>query len=78
MMEFFETLGVDMELSNMSFAVSLDRGSGYEWGSHNGLPSLFAQKRNVFNPYFWQMICEIVKFKDNVLRQVFSYLFMCS
>ncbi|XP_047180065.1 uncharacterized protein LOC124846764 isoform X3 [Vigna umbellata] len=72
MMEFFENLGVDMELSDMSFSVSLEKGRGCEWGSRNGLSSLFAQKRNVLNPYFWQMIKEIVKFKDDVI----SYLDM--
>ncbi|KAJ4722776.1 Cyclopropane-fatty-acyl-phospholipid synthase [Melia azedarach] len=70
MMEFFESLGVDMEISDMSFSVSLDKGQGCEWGSRNGLSSLFAQKKNVLNPYFWQMIREIVKFKDDVLRYV--------
>ncbi|RDX75481.1 ufaA1, partial [Mucuna pruriens] len=73
MMEFFENLGVDMELSDMSFSVSLDKGSGCEWGSRNGLSSLFAQKRNVLNPYFWKMIGEIVKFKNDVNRQVVTY-----
>ncbi|MQM15710.1 hypothetical protein Taro_048660 [Colocasia esculenta] len=68
MMEFFETLGVDMEVSDMSFSVSLDGGKGCEWGSRNGLSSLFAQKRNVANAYFWRMIREMVKFKDDVLR----------
>ncbi|GER41704.1 cyclopropane-fatty-acyl-phospholipid synthase [Striga asiatica] len=68
MMEFFERLGVDMELSDMSFAVSLDKGQGCEWGSRNGLSSLFAQKKNALNPYFWKMIKEIVKFKDDVLN----------
>ncbi|PSS35629.1 Tuberculostearic acid methyltransferase [Actinidia chinensis var. chinensis] len=68
MMEFFESLGVDMEVSDMSFSVSLDKGQGCEWGSRNGLSGLFAQKKNAFNPYFWQMIREIVKFKDDVLR----------
>ncbi|KAJ4834137.1 hypothetical protein Tsubulata_012634 [Turnera subulata] len=72
MMEFFESLGVDMELSDMSFSVSLNNGRGCEWGSRNGLSGLFAQKTNVLNPYFWQMIREIIKFKDNVL----SYLEM--
>ncbi|KAK7268724.1 hypothetical protein RIF29_21432 [Crotalaria pallida] len=72
MMEFFESLGVEMELSDMSFAVSLDNGQGCEWGSRNGLSSLFAQKSNALNPYFWQMIREIVKFKDDVI----SYLDM--
>ncbi|XP_062167109.1 uncharacterized protein LOC133873419 [Alnus glutinosa] len=70
MMEFFESLGVDMEASDMSFAVSLDNGQGCEWGSRNGLSSLFAQKKNVLNPPFWQMIREIIKFKHDVL----SYL----
>lgn len=80
MMEFFETLGVEMELSDMSFAVSLDNGRGCEWGSRNGLSGLFAQKRNLLNPYFWQMIREIVKFKDDVIRQVLAcsvYTFIC-
>ncbi|KAL6535199.1 hypothetical protein OROMI_026573 [Orobanche minor] len=68
MMEFFENLGVDMELSDMSFAVSLDKGRGCEWGSRNGLSGLFAQKKNVLNPYFWRMIREIINFKDDVLN----------
>ncbi|KAL2562868.1 hypothetical protein AAZV13_20G161600 [Glycine max] len=72
MLDFFENLGVDMESSDMSFSVSLDKGRGCEWGSRNGLSSLFAQKKNVLNPYFWQMIREIVKFKDDVI----SYLDM--
>lgn len=67
-MEFFESLGVDMEPSDMSFSVSLEEGKGYEWGSRNGLSSLFAQKANVFNPYFWQMVREIIKFKNDVIR----------
>lgn len=68
MMELFEMLGVDIEISDMSFSVSLDEGNGCEWGSRNGLSSLFAQKINMLNPYFWKMIREITKFKDDVLR----------
>ncbi|KAL3634448.1 hypothetical protein CASFOL_021502 [Castilleja foliolosa] len=68
MMEFFESLGVEMELSDMSFAVSLDKGLGCEWGSRSGLSGLFAQKKNIMNPYFWKMIKEITKFKDDVLN----------
>ncbi|KAF9586853.1 hypothetical protein IFM89_039928 [Coptis chinensis] len=67
MMEFFESLGVDMETSDMSFSVSLEKGNGCEWGSRNGLSGLFAQKRNLLNPYFYQMIREIIKFKGDVL-----------
>uniref|UniRef100_A0A2C9W807 Amine oxidase domain-containing protein n=1 Tax=Manihot esculenta TaxID=3983 RepID=A0A2C9W807_MANES len=72
MMEFFESLGVDMELSDMSFAVSLDKGKGYEWGTRNGLSALFAQKKNLFDPRFLRMLRELVKFKHDVL----SYLQM--
>ena len=61
-----------MELSDMSFSVSLDNGRGCEWGSRSGFYSVFAQKRNVFNPYFWQMIREVIKFKEDVLRQVIN------
>ncbi|GMN53354.1 hypothetical protein TIFTF001_022498 [Ficus carica] len=68
MMELFERLGVEMEISDMSFSVSLDKGKGCEWGSRNGLSSLFAQKRNLFNPYFHHMLREILKFKDDVIR----------
>ncbi|KAL3634447.1 hypothetical protein CASFOL_021501 [Castilleja foliolosa] len=68
MIEFFESLGVEMELSDMSFAVSLDKGQGCEWGSRNGFSGLFAQKKNILNPYFWKMIKEITKFKDDALN----------
>ncbi|KAK8623815.1 hypothetical protein V6N13_065178 [Hibiscus sabdariffa] len=70
MMEFFESLGIDMEPSDMSLSVSLYEGKGCEWGSRNGFSSLFAQKFNLFNPYFWQMLREIIKFKNDVI----SYL----
>ncbi|KAG5611475.1 hypothetical protein H5410_022756 [Solanum commersonii] len=70
LMEFFEFLGVDMEISDMSFSVSLDQGRGCEWGTRNEFSSLFAQKTNVLNPYFWQMIREIIRFKQDVI----SYL----
>ncbi|CAJ2673794.1 unnamed protein product [Trifolium pratense] len=69
-MELFESLGVDVKLSYLSTSVSLDNGHGYEWGTQNGFSSLFSQKRNVFNPYFLQMIREVHKFKEDVL----SYL----
>lgn len=67
MLELFESLGIEMEDSDMSFSVSLEDGHGYEWGSRNGLSSLFAQKKNLFNPHFLKMIREIIRFKDDVL-----------
>lgn len=74
MMEFFESLGVDMEVSDMSLSVSLENGRGCEWGSRGGLSGLFSQKKNALNPYFWQMIREIFKFKNDVIRY-FSVIF---
>ncbi|KAL0718893.1 hypothetical protein Bca4012_068216 [Brassica carinata] len=67
MIEFFKSLRVDMEIADMSFSVSLDNGRGCEWGCRS-LSSLFAQKRNILNPYFWKMITEIKKFKEDVLK----------
>lgn len=74
MLELFEKLGVDTEISDMSFSVSLDEGKGCEWGSRNALSGLFAQKKNLLNPYFWKMIQEITKFKDDVLRLVLQLM----
>lgn len=68
MMELFENLGVEMETSNMSFSVSLDKGRGYEWGTRHGLSTLFAQKKNIFNPFFLKMFREIIKFNDDVIK----------
>ncbi|TMW87173.1 hypothetical protein EJD97_020330 [Solanum chilense] len=70
MMEFFECFGVDMEAYHMSLSVSLDHGHGCEWGTRKGFSSLFAQKKNLLNPYFLQMIREIIRFKQDVI----SYL----
>ncbi|PWA55350.1 hypothetical protein CTI12_AA428460 [Artemisia annua] len=44
MVELFETLGVDIEHSDMSFLVTLDEGNGCEWGSRNGLSSCLHNK----------------------------------
>ncbi|KAL0286814.1 UNVERIFIED_CONTAM: hypothetical protein Sradi_7138800, partial [Sesamum radiatum] len=68
--ELLESLGVDRELCDMSFSVSLDEGQGCEWGTRNGVPSLFARKTNVLNLYFWNMIREIVKFKNDASSYV--------
>ncbi|KAL0456949.1 UNVERIFIED_CONTAM: putative fatty acid methyltransferase [Sesamum latifolium] len=68
--ELLESLGVDRELCDMSFSVSLDEDQGCEWGTGNGFSSLFARKTNVLNPYFWNMIREIVKFKNDASSYV--------
>ncbi|KAK6929728.1 Amine oxidase [Dillenia turbinata] len=69
-MEYLENLGFHFVPSDMSFSVSLDQGLGYEWGTRNGLRSLFSQKTNLINPYFLQLLREIAKFKDDAVRYV--------
>lgn len=68
MMELFESLGVEMEPSDMSFSVSLDDGHGCEWGTRNGFSSLFAQQKNIFNPRFLKMIREITMFNVEAIK----------
>ncbi|XP_011649139.2 uncharacterized protein LOC105434591 [Cucumis sativus] len=65
-MALLEDLEVEMEESNMSFSISIDKGRGYEWGTRNGVSSLFAQKNNILDLSFWQMIREITKFNHDV------------
>ncbi|KAF6159483.1 hypothetical protein GIB67_032254 [Kingdonia uniflora] len=68
MMEFFDSLGVETEITDMPVAVSLYEGRSCEWGTRNGLSSLL--KKNLLNPYFYQMIQEILKFKEEVIKFV--------
>ncbi|GJN31613.1 hypothetical protein PR202_gb20030 [Eleusine coracana subsp. coracana] len=72
MMQWLEELGVEMVKSDMSFSVCTQLGGngGIEWGCHNGVSGLLAQKSNSLSPSFWRMIHEIFKFKNNVLRYV--------
>ncbi|OMP01711.1 Mycolic acid cyclopropane synthase [Corchorus capsularis] len=65
-LELFESLGIDVEAFDVSFSVS----HGYEWGTRHGFSSLFADKKNTFNPYFWQLLREINKFKDEAISYV--------
>ncbi|KAK8960960.1 hypothetical protein KSP40_PGU014589 [Platanthera guangdongensis] len=68
MMESFEKLAVEMEIIDMSISVSFQDDKYYEWGSRNGLRSLFAHKGNIMNPYVWYMLKEIFNFKENAFR----------
>jgi uncharacterized protein len=55
----FEHLGVPTQESDMSFAVSLDRGR-FEYGS--SYAGYFAQRRNVVRPAFLRMTRDILRF----------------
>lgn len=53
----FEHLDVPACVTDMSFAMSRDNGR-FEYAA----PGLFAQKRNMFQPRFWKMLLEIMRF----------------
>ena len=56
----FDHLNVTTAATDMSFAASMDEG-GLEYGGAN-LSALFAQKRNLFRPRFWNMVRDILRF----------------
>ncbi len=56
----FEHLQVATENTDMSFAVSIDKGD-LEYSGTN-LNGLFAQRRNLLSPKHWSMILEIMRF----------------
>lgn len=63
----FDHLGVATKPSNMSFAVSLDRGR-LEYSGN--LAGLFAQGRNVTSPRFWSMLKDLARFYHHAPRDL--------
>lgn len=57
---FLARLNVDIAKSDMSFSVHCHR-TGLQYASRN-ISTLFAQRRNGFNPWFWFMLFEILRF----------------
>ncbi len=55
-----DDLGVASQPTSMGFSVS-DESTGLEY-SGDGLGGLFAQKRNILRPAYWQMLRDIVRF----------------
>lgn len=55
----FAALGVATELSDMSFAVSMDQG-GFEYEASTA--GMFAQPGNVLKPSFWRLIGDLKRF----------------
>lgn len=58
--ELLADLGVEEQLSEMSFGVKCEK-TGLEYMGST-LNSLFAQRANLFRPSFWKMITEILRF----------------
>ena len=60
LVQLFEHLDVEHQLSDMSFGVSIDKGR-LEYSSL-GLKGLFAQTRNLFRPRFISLLLDIMRF----------------
>jgi predicted NAD/FAD-binding protein len=66
----FRHLGVTTRASDMSFAVSLDRGALEYAGTD--LNGLFAQRGNLLRPRFWSMLAELRRFYREAPRDAAS------
>ena len=60
LIRLFAELGVATAPAEMSFSVQVPQ-EGLEW-SGNNLNGVFAQRRNLLRPRFWQMLADIVRF----------------
>jgi cyclopropane-fatty-acyl-phospholipid synthase len=63
MVEWFRTLGVTQEDSDMSLSVSLDGGDTVEWSS-DGLDGLFANRRQLVSPPFYRFLKDMIRFNQ--------------
>lgn len=61
MTRWFDKLAVPNENTDMSLSVSLDGGKTIEWNS-DGLNGLFARRRQAFEPPFYSMVSDMIKF----------------
>ena len=59
-LKLLSEIGIDKNPTEMSFSVQ-NCNTGLEYNGHN-LNTLFAQRRNLFNVNFWQLIREILRF----------------
>jgi len=64
-----DEIGVSKQATEMSFSVHNCQ-TGLEYNGHN-LNTLFAQRRNIFSPKFWQLILEILRF-NKLCKSIFE------
>jgi predicted NAD/FAD-binding protein len=62
---FLNALGIPTERTEMTFGLSRDQGA-FEWAG-TSLSSIFAQKRNIFNPGMWRLIFDVIRFNEFAL-----------
>ena len=61
---FFDRLHVAIRKSDMSFSYFSEK-TGFQYASRN-FGSLFAQRKNLFNPLHWRTLAEILRFNRQV------------
>jgi predicted NAD/FAD-binding protein len=64
-LNFLKAVNVATVPTDMTFAVSRDRGA-FEW-SGTSLDTLFCQRRNLVSPRFWRMLFDIIRFNQFAL-----------
>lgn len=64
----FGELSVPVKDSDMTYAMSVDNGR-FEWGAQN-LNTIFAQRSNLFNPAFYALFREVMRFNGEAERTV--------
>jgi predicted NAD/FAD-binding protein len=63
-------IGIGKQATEMSFSVHNCQ-TGLEYNGHN-LDTLFAQRRNIFNPKFWFLVKEILRF-NKLCKSIYQY-----
>ncbi len=66
LINLFKTLQIESTKSEMSFSYTNTK-ANVEWAGRN-IKSLFAQTKNLYNPDFWRMLYDIVRFNNNKHR----------
>ncbi|MCZ8374724.1 MAG: FAD-dependent oxidoreductase [Beijerinckiaceae bacterium] len=71
MTALFAELGVETQLSDMGFALSLDDGA-FEWSGQDKdvLASMFAQPSNALRPAFWRMLADMMRFNARAVKDL--------
>tara|TARA_R110002096_G_scaffold257381_1_gene450759 strand:+ start:78781 stop:80148 length:1368 start_codon:yes stop_codon:yes gene_type:complete len=62
-LELLNKLKISPHPTEMSFGVSMDKGS-FEYAGSSDLRSLFAQRRNLVRPRFWRLVRSIMRFYE--------------
>ncbi len=62
---FLKSVGIGIDLAEMTFSVSQDNGR-FEWAGQS-LDTLFCQRRNLFSPKMWIMCLDIIRFNQLAL-----------